>query len=63
MNRHSRIIGALLVLAALTVVAGCAAGRAALRDVTAGSCQQACQDRHPDSLYDRNRCLETCEAP
>jgi hypothetical protein len=53
----------LLVVLTMVALACSASGRSALRSATAGSCQRLCEDEHPDSLYDRNRCLEDCEPP
>ncbi len=54
------------LLLALFVIGclGCGASdRAVMRQMAEGSCQQQCADENPDSLYDRNRCLEECQPP
>ncbi len=54
----------LLCLVLAMVLSACGASdRAVLRQAAEGSCQQQCAEQNPDSLYDRNRCLEDCEPP
>jgi hypothetical protein len=52
-----------LLLAHLALVSSCGSGQRAAKAMAEGSCQSECEDRHPDSLYDRNKCLEDCEPP
>lgn len=48
-----------LLVAALLV--GCGSTQRTLERLAEGSCQKECDEQHPDSLYDRDQCLEDCE--
>jgi hypothetical protein len=53
----------LLLVGQLGIFAGCGSTQRATKELAAGSCQADCEEQHPDSLYDRNRCRESCEPP
>jgi hypothetical protein len=52
-----------LVAGYVALALSCGSTHRAARSMAQGSCQSECEDDHPDSLYDRNRCLEDCEPP
>lgn len=51
------------VLVLLLAVAACGSTRAAMKSLSAGTCEARCAEEHEDSLYDENRCRDHCEPP
>jgi hypothetical protein len=59
-----RLVRRCSLIVATVMLPGCASTRSAAIELSEGSCQRDCAAKYPDSLYDRNHCLEVfCSPP